>query len=153
MKEIFQYIDELDKSGNYRLADKIENDVKKVYAQAIATSQFPPGYADFVLKQMVLKQMSQPSKKETDTLSPAKNVNVDTIRKQVNTLLSDKAIKDKKLKELENNFSSVGSLDSKLGTLGEVNDTQDKNITNNTNDITKNSDQIMQLEESIQTLK
>ena len=102
MKEIFQYIDELDKSGNYRLADKIENDVKKVYAQALTSSQFPPGYADFVLKQMVLKQISQP-KKDTDTLSPTKNPDIATMQKKLNDLTSKFLPVPNQIKKLNQN--------------------------------------------------
>ena len=159
--KIFEYIKKLDESGNYRLADKIENEIRKVYAQAIrqtpgmqANHMLNPNFA-FILNQLLMKEQAKITNKnkETDTLSPTKNTDVTTLRKQVNNILSNQTIDRKKLNELENNFGAVGQLDSKIGALSETNDSQDKNITDNTTGINKNSEQIMQLEESIQTLK
>ena len=132
MKEIFQYIDELDKSGNYRLADKIENDVKKVYAQALTSSQFPPGYADFVLKQMVLKQISQP-KKDTDTLSPTKNPDIATMQKKLNDLTSKFLPVPNQIKKLNQNYDMIPNLASMVGNQSEKIDEESGLLTDHTN--------------------
>jgi hypothetical protein len=166
--KIFEYIKKLDESGNYRLADKLDNEIRKIYAQAIMqsplTSRQSPGMQEnhalnpnfaFILNQLLMKEQAKMTQKksDTDTLSPTKNTDIATLRKQVNNILSNQTIDRKKFKELENNFGAVGQLDSKIGALSETNDTQDQDITDNSNDINQNSEQIMQIEESVQTLK
>jgi hypothetical protein len=66
--KIFDYIKKLDESGNYKLADKLDNEVRKIYAQAIMqsplTSRQSPGMQEnhalnpnfaFILNQLLLK--------------------------------------------------------------------------------------------------
>ena len=151
--KIFEYIKKLDESGNYRMADKLDNEIRKIYAQVSMGASIPPNYADFVLKQMVLKQISQPKQKDTDTLSPTKNNDINIIRKQLNNALTEQIALKKQLNTLKNDFGVVGSLDSQIGALNETNESQDKNITDNTTGINEISGKVSLLEESIQTPK
>jgi hypothetical protein len=166
--KIFEYIKKLDESGNYRLADKLDNEIRKIYAQAIMqsplTSRQSPGMQEnhalnpnfaFILNQLLMKEQAKMTQKksDTDTLSPTKNTDVATLRKQVNNILSNQTIDRKKLKELENNFGAVGQIDSKIGALSETNDSQDQDITDNTTSLNDISGKVSLLEESIQTPK
>jgi DNA repair ATPase RecN len=151
--KIFEYIKKLDENGNYRLADKLDNEMRKVYAQVAAAAPVAPNYADFVLKQMVLKQMSQPKQKETDTLSPAKNTDINTLRKQVNKIISDGNITSKKIKTIENDLGALPAIEGKAGKASEQVDELGTKITDNTNDIADNTFDIEMLQESVDTLK
>jgi predicted transcriptional regulator len=167
MIEIFEYIKKLDESGNYRLADKLDNEVRKVYAQALMQSpktpmQSPgmqenhalnPNFA-FILNQMLMKeQTKQSNEKETDTLSPQKDSDVNTIRKQVNKIISDGIIQQKKIKTIENDLGALPSIEGKVGKVSELSDQFNTNINNNTSDIAQNTEDIMMLQESVDTLE
>lgn len=167
MIEIFEYIKKLDESGNYRLADKLDNEVRKVYAQALMQSpktpmQSPgmqenhalnPNFA-FILNQMLMKeQAKQSNEKETDTLSPQKDSDVNTIRKQVNKIISDTIMQNKKIKGLENDLGALPGLEGKIGKVSELSDQFNTNINNNTSDIAQNTEDIMMLQESVDTLE
>lgn len=158
---IFYFLNELDKSGNFKLADKIDTEIRKVYAQAIrqtpgaqGNQMLDPNFA-FILNQLLLKEQSKmtKTKPDTETLSPTKNTDVATLRKQVNNILSNQTIDRKKLKELETNFGTIPSIESKIGKVSDVTDGFDQKITNNTNDITQNTEDIMLLKDSVDTLK
>jgi hypothetical protein len=166
MIEIFEYIKKLDESGNYRLADKLDNEVRKVYAQALmqspkTTMQSPgmqenhalnPNFA-FILNQMLMKEQAKKSnEKETDTLSPQKDSDVNTIRKQVNKIISDTIMQNKKIKGLENDLGALPGLEGKIGKVSELSDDFNTRITNNTNDIADNTDDIMTLQDSVDSL-
>lgn len=167
MIEIFEYIKKLDESGNYRLADKLDNQVRKIYAQALMQStktpmQSPgmqenhalnPNFA-FILNQMLMKeQAKQSNEKETDTLSPQKDSDVNTIRKQVNKIISDGIIQNKKIKGIENDLGALPSIEGKVGKVSELSDQFNTNINNNTSDIAQNTEDIMMLQESVDTLE
>jgi hypothetical protein len=152
MIEILEHIKKLDESGNYRLADKLDNEVRKIYAQILGQVPGVSGYTGFVLNQMVQKKI-KPEEKETDTLSPAKNTDVNTLRKQVNKIISDGNITSKKIKTIENDLGALPALEGKVGQASEMNDSFNTRITNNTNDINDNSEDIMMLQDSVDTLK
>jgi hypothetical protein len=80
MIEILEYIKKLDESGNYRLADKLDNEVRKIYAQAVNQLPGISGYAGFVLNQLVQNKI-KPENEDTDTLSPQKDSDVNTLRR------------------------------------------------------------------------
>ena len=149
MIEILENIKKLDESGNYRLADKLDNEVRKIYAQTL--NQFPgvPNYSEARLKQLIENQMNL--KKETDTLSPTKNTDINTLRKQMNNQTGQLAILQRNTKKLENNQDSLPGLQGKVGKLSELADQFNTDITNNTNNIAENTDDITMLQDSIDT--
>ena len=159
MIEIFEYIKKLDESGNYRLADKLDNEVRKVYAQAVMQSPgmqenhaLNPNFA-FILNQMLMKeQAKQSNEKETDTLSPQKDSDVNTIRKQVNKIISDTIMQNKKIKNLESDLGALPGLEGKIGKFSELSDDFNTRITNNTNDIADNTEDIMMLQDTVDSL-
>lgn len=151
MMKLFEFIKKLDESGNYRLADKIDNELRIIHAQTLAQMPQPDPFKNFLLTQMLQKQM-QP-KKETDTLSPTKNTDVATIRKQLNKVISDMTSSQKKMKTLENSMGAIPSIESKIGQVSETTDGFDQKITNNTNDIAENTEDINALLETVDTLQ
>jgi hypothetical protein len=168
MIEIFEYINKLDESGNYRLADKLDNEVRKIYAQAViqspATSRQSPGMQEnhalnpnfaFILNQLLMKEQLKMNNKEknTDTLSPTKNTDVATLRKQVNKIISDGIIQQKKIKGIESDLGALPSIEGKVGKVSELTDQFNTEITNNTNQIANNTEDIMMLQESVDTLE
>lgn len=157
MIEIFEYIKKLDESGNYRLADKLDNEVRKIYAQAVmqtpgmqGSHTLPPFFAK-QLNDLLVSNMSKP-KKETDTLSPTKNTDVATINKKVNKIISDGIIQNKKIKGIENDLGALPSIEGKVGKVSELSDDFNTRITNNTNDIADNTDDIMTLQDTVESL-
>ena len=168
MIEIFEFINKLDESGNYRLADKLDNEVRKIYAQAVyqspATSRQSPGMQEnhalnpnfaFILNQLLMKEQLKMNKKdtETNTLSPKKDTDINTLRKQVNKIISDGVIQQKKIKGIENDLGALPSIEGKVGKVSELADQFDTDITKNTNDIAENTEDINSLLETVDTLK
>ena len=160
MIEIIEYIYKLDKSGNYKLADELENKVRKVYAQAVKQTpgqgnhMLDPNFA-FILNQLLMKEQSKMTSKkpDTDTLSPTKNTDVATLRKQVNKIISDGIIQQKKIKTIENDLGALPSIEGKIGKVSELTDQFNTDINKNTSDIANNTEDIMLLQESVDTLK
>ena len=156
MIEILEYIKKLDESGNYRLADKLDNEVRKVYAQALnqTLNQTPgiSGYAGFVLNQLVQNKI-KPENEDTDTLSPQKDSDVNTLRKQVNKIISDGIIQNKKIKTIENDLGALPALEGKLGQASEMNDSFNTKITDMSNNIAQNTDDIIVLEDTVNNLE
>jgi hypothetical protein len=156
MIEILEYIKKLDESGNYRLADKLDNEVRKIYAQAVnqAVNQVPgiSGYAGFVLNQLVQNKI-KPENEDTDTLSPQKDSDVNTLRKQVNKIISDGIIQNKKIKTIENDLGALPALEGKLGQASEMNDSFNTKITDMSNNIAQNTDDIIVLEDTVNNLE
>jgi hypothetical protein len=168
MIEILEYIKKLDESGNYRLADKLDNEVRKVYAQAIVqspmTSRQSPGMHEnhtinpnyvFEFNEFLKKlQLEKPStKEETDTLSPKKDADINTIRKQVNKLIADGNIATKNINNIKNDLGALPALEGKTGKVSEQVDQLSTNITNNTNNISDNTQDIQMLQEIVDTLE
>ena len=151
MIEILEHIKKLDESGNYRLADKLDNEVRKIYSQTLNQLPGVSGYTGFVLNQLVQNKM-KPEDEETDTLSPQKNSDVNTIRKQVNKIISDTIMQNKKIKGLENNLDALPGIEGKIGKVSELSDDFNTRITNNTNGIADNTEDIMTLQDSVDSL-
>jgi len=152
MIEILEYIKKLDESGNYRLADKLDNEVRKIYAQALNQVPGISGYAGFVLNQLVQNKI-KPENKDTDTLSPQKDSDVNTIRKQVNKIISDGIIQNKKIKTIENDLGALPALEGKVGQASEMNDSFNTKINDNSNNIAQNTDDIMVLQDTVNNLE
>jgi hypothetical protein len=152
MIEILEYIKKLDESGNYRLADKLDSEVRKIYAQTLSKVPGVSDYTGFVLNQLVQNQMN-PKEADTDTLSPAKNTDINTLRKQVNKIISDGNITSKKIKTIENDLGALPALEGKVGQASEMNDSFNTKITNHTNEITDITQDVQMLQDSIETPK
>ena len=152
MIEILEHIKKLDESGNYRLADKLDNEVKKIYAQTLGQMPGVSGYTGFVLNQMVQNKI-KPEEKDTDTLSPQKDSDVNTLRKQVNKIISDGIIQNKKIKTIENDLGALPALEGKLGQASEMNDSFNTKITDMSNNIAQNTDDIIVLEDTVNNLE
>ena len=152
MIEILEYIKKLDESGNYRLADKLDNEVRKIYAQAVNQLPGISGYAGFVLNQLVQNKI-KPENEDTDTLSPQKDSDVNTLRKQVNKIISDGIIQNKKIKTIENDLGALPALEGQLGQASEMNDSFNTKITDMSNNIAQNTDDIIVLEDTVNNLE
>ena len=152
MIEILEYIKKLDESGNYRLADKLDNEVRKIYAQAVNQVPGISGYAGFVLNQLVQNKI-KPENEDTDTLSPQKDSDVNTLRKQVNKIISDGIIQNKKIKTIENDLGALPALEGKVGQASEMNDSFNTKINDNSNNIAQNTDDIMVLQDTVNNLE
>lgn len=152
MIDIIEHIKKLDESGNYRLADTLDNEVRKTYAQMQGQMPGVPSYSDFLLKQMIQNQM-KPKPKETDTLSPTKNTDVATLRKQINKLISDGILQQKDIKNMKNNLNALPSLDGKIGLYSEKIDNLETDYNDHSNKISDQGNQIAMIEETIDTLK
>ena len=152
MIEILEYIKKLDESGNYRLADKLDNEVRKIYAQALNQVPGISGYAGFVLNQLVQNKI-KPENEDTDTLSPQKDSDVNTLRKQVNKIISDGIIQNKKIKTIENDLGALPALEGKVGEASEMNDLFNTKINDNSNNIAENTEDIMMLQDTVNTLE
>ena len=150
MIEILEHIKKLDESGNYRLADKLDNEVRKIYAQTLNQLPGVSGYTGFVLNQLVQNKM-KPQDEETDTLSPAKNTDINTLRKQVNKIISDGNITSKKIKTIENDLGALPALEGKVGEASEMNDLFNTKITDNSNNISQNTEDISNLKDNVNT--
>jgi predicted transcriptional regulator len=154
--KIFEYIKKLDESGNYRLADKLDNEIRKIYAQAVM--QTPNMQGDHMLSPYFAKQLNDllvnnmTKKEDTDTLSPSKNTDIATIRKQVNKIISDGNITSKKIKTIENDLGALPAMEGKIGQVSELNDEFNSKITDNSNNIAENTQDISMLQESVDAL-
>jgi predicted transcriptional regulator len=110
------------------------------------------GYAGFVLNQLVQNKI-KPENKDTDTLSPQKDSDVNTIRKQVNKIISDGIIQNKKIKTIENDLGALPALEGKVGQASEMNDSFNTKITDMSNNIAQNTDDIIVLEDTVNNLE
>jgi len=152
MIKILEHIKKLDDSGNYRLADKLDNEVRKIYAQALKQLPGVSGYTGFVLNQLVQNKM-KPKDDDPYTLSPTKNTDATTLNKQMNNLIAQMANLQRDNKKFKANQDTLPSLEGKIGKVSELSDNFNTKITNNTNDINENTEDIMMLQDSVDTLK
>jgi len=166
--KIFEYIKKLDESGNYRLADKLDNEIRKIYAQAIIqsplTSRQSPGMQEnhalnpnfaFLLNQLLMKEQAKMTNKnkETDTLSPTKKYDPATTMKQLNNLSAQVANLQRDNKKSKANQDTLPVLEGKIGKTSDQIDELGTKITNNTIDIADNTFDIELLNENISTPK
>ena len=159
--KIFEYIKKLDESGNYRLADKLDNEIRKIYAQAIqqtpgmqSNHMLNPNFA-FILNQLLMKEQSKMTQKkdETDTLSPTKSTDINTLRKQVNKIISDGNITSKKIKTIENDLGALPSIEGKVGKATEIADELSTKTTDNTGKIVENTQDIELLQDAVNNIE
>ena len=94
----------------------------------------------------------KPQDEETDTLSPAKNTDINTLRKQVNKIISDGNITSKKIKTIEDDLGALPALEGKVGEASEMNDLFNTKITDNSNNISQNTEDIMALQDTVESL-
>jgi hypothetical protein len=151
MIEILEHIKKLDENGNYRLADKLDNEVRKIYSQTLNQLPGVSGYTGFVLNQLVQNKM-KPEDEETDTLSPQKDSDVNTIRKQVNKIISDTIMQNKKIKDLETGLGTLPGLEGKIGEVSELNNQFNTKINDNTINIDETKEDVMTLQDSVDSL-
>ena len=166
--KMFEYIKKLDESGNYRLADKLDNQIRKIYAQAIMqsplTSRQSPGMQEnhalnpnfaFILNQLLMKEQSKMTQKkdETDTLSPTKSTDINTLRKQVNKIISDGNITSKKIKTIENDLGALPSIEGKVGKATEIADELSTKTTDNTGKIVEHTQDIELLQDAVNNIE
>ena len=148
MIEIFEYINKLDESGNYRLADKLDNEVRKIYAQTLGQMPGLSGYTGFILNQMVQNKI-KPKEKDTDTLSPTKKTDATTLNKQMNNLIAQMANLQRDNKKFKANQNTLPNLEGKIGKFSELSDDFNTKITNHTNEITDITQDVKMLQDSI----
>ena len=151
MIEILEHIKKLDENGNYRLADKLDNEVRKIYSQTLNQLPGVSGYTGFVLNQLVQNKM-KPEDEDTDTLSPQKDSDVNTIRKQVNKIISDTIMQNKKIKGLENDLGALPGLEGKIGEVSELSNQFNTKINDNTINIDRTKEDVMTLQDSVDSL-
>jgi hypothetical protein len=103
MKDIFKYINKLDKQGLYKLADKLDNELKTVCAMGTAVD---PNYQQYLQNRMMLNESKEVQlRSDTDTLSPEEyNKDQITQRKKENDAQGRLSTLERKLK---NNQPSV----------------------------------------------
>jgi hypothetical protein len=152
MIEILEYIKKLDESGNYRLADKLDNEVRKIYAQAVNQVPGISGYAGFVLNQLVQNKI-KPENEDTDTLSPTKNTDATTLNKQMNNLIAQMANLQRDNKKFKANQDTLPSLEGKIGKVSELSDNFNTKITDISNNTAQNTKGIEELEATVNTLE
>jgi hypothetical protein len=75
MKDIFEYINKLDKNGYYKLADKLEYEIRITCAQMRPMSNGPavndPAYMNYLQNRMMVNESKEVQlRPDTDTLSP-----------------------------------------------------------------------------------
>ena len=99
------------------------------------------------------EQAKMTQKKETDTLSPAKNTDINTLRKQVNKIIADGIISQKKMKNFETSLGALPGLEGKVGKVSEMNDEFNTKITDNSNKIQNNTEDIALIKEQVDTLE
>ncbi len=103
------------------------------------------------LNDLLVNNMTK--KEDTNTLSPSKNTDDAIIKKQLNNLSSNQIIDRKKLKNLENDLGALPALEGKLGQTSEFNDSINTKITDITNNVTKNTEDIQMLQQTNDTLE
>jgi hypothetical protein len=103
MKDIFKYINKLDKQGLYKLADKLDNELRTVCAMGTAVD---PNYQQYLQNRMMLNESKEVQlMSDTDTLSPEEyNKDQITQRKKENDAQGRLSTLERKLK---NNQPSV----------------------------------------------
>lgn len=103
MKDIFKYINKLDKQGLYKLADKLDNELRTVCAMGTAVD---PNYQQYLQNRMMLNESKEVQlRSDTDTLSPEEyNKDQITQRKKENDAQGRLSTLERKLK---NNQPSV----------------------------------------------
>lgn len=156
--KIFDFINKLDELGNYRLADKIDNEVRKVYAQAFqqtpgiqGNNMINPDFG-FILNKILMDAQANMNKKDTDTLTPTKTPDLTSIQKKLNALTSNYGSIQKDVKKLNQNYDMIPNLSSMIGNNSEKIDQASNTLTTNTNEINDINQDIDVLYEAVESL-
>ena len=141
MKDIFKYINKLDKQGLYKLADKLDNELRTVCAMGTAVD---PNYQQYLQNRMMLNESKEVQlRSDTDTLSP-EEYNKDQIiqRKKENDAQGRLNTLERKLK---NNQPSVDLIPG----IVDLNKNQSDLLDTSSNDIMNINNAVKTIQENM----
>lgn len=141
MKDIFKYINKLDKQGLYKLADKLDNELRIVCAMGTAVD---PNYQQYLQNRMMLNESKEVQlRSDTDTLSP-EEYNKDQIiqRKKENDAQGRLNTLERKLK---NNQPSVDLIPG----IVDLNKNQSDLLDTSSNDIMNINNAVKTIQENM----
>lgn len=141
MKDIFKYINKLDKQGLYKLADKLDNELRIVCAMGTAVD---PNYQQYLQNRMMLNESKEVQlRSDTDTLSP-EEYNKDQIiqRKKENDAQGRLNTLERKLK---NNQPSVDLIPG----IVDLNKSQSDLLDTSSNDIMNINNAVKTIQENM----
>jgi len=141
MKDIFKYINKLDKQGLYKLADKLDNELRIVCAMGTAVD---PNYQQYLQNRMMLNESKEVQlTSDTDTLSP-EEYNKDQIiqRKKENDAQGRLNTLERKLK---NNQPSVDLIPG----IVDLNKNQSDLLDTSSNDIMNINNAVKTIQENM----
>lgn len=141
MKDIFKYINKLDKQGLYKLADKLDNELRTVCAMGTAVD---PKYQQYLQNRMMLNESKEVQlRSDTDTLSP-EEYNKDQIiqRKKENDAQGRLNTLERKLK---NNQPSVDLIPG----IVDLNKNQSDLLDTSSNDIMNINNAVKTIQENM----
>ena len=141
MKDIFEYINKLDKKGLYKLADKLDHELKIVCAMGTAID---PAYQNYLQNRMMLNESKEVQlRPDTDTLSP-QEYNKDQIieRKKENDTQARINTLERKLK---NNQPSVDLIPG----IVDLNKNQSDLLDTSSNDIMNINNSVKSIQENL----
>ena len=141
MNDIFKYINKLDKQGLYKLADKLDNELRTVCAMGTAVD---PNYQQYLQNRMMLNESKEVQlRSDTDTLSP-EEYNKDQIiqRKKENDAQGRLNTLERKLK---NNQPSVDLIPG----IVDLNKNQSDLLDTSSNDIMNINNAVKTIQENM----
>jgi hypothetical protein len=141
MKDIFKYINKLDKQGLYKLADKLDNELRTVCAMGTAVD---PNYQQYLQNRMMLNESKEVQlRSDTDTLSPEEyNKDQITQRKKENDAQGRLSTLERKLK---NNQPSVDLIPG----IVDLNKNQSDLLDTSSNDIMNINNAVKTIQENM----
>jgi len=141
MKDIFKYINKLDKQGLYKLADKLDNELRTVCAMGKAVD---PNYQKYLQNRMMLNESNEVQlRSDTDTLSPEEyNKDQITQRKKENDAQGRLSTLERKLK---NNQPSVDLIPG----IVDLNKNQSDLLDTSSNDIMNINNAVKTIQENM----
>jgi hypothetical protein len=141
MKDIFKYINKLDKQGLYKLADKLDNELRTVCAMGTAVD---PNYQQYLQNRMMLNESKEVQlRSDTDTLSPEEyNKDQITQRKKENDAQGRLSTLERKLK---NNQPSVDLIPG----IVDLNKNQSDLLDTSSNDIMNINNEVKTIQENM----
>jgi hypothetical protein len=141
MKDIFKYINKLDKQGLYKLADKLDNELRTVCAMGTAVD---PNYQKYLQDRMMLNESNEVQlRSDTDTLSPEEyNKDQITQRKKENDAQGRLSTLERKLK---NNQPSVDLIPG----IVDLNKNQSDLLDTSSNDIMNINNAVKTIQENM----
>jgi hypothetical protein len=141
MKDIFKYINKLDKQGLYKLADKLDNELRTVCAMGTAVD---PNYQQYLQDRMMLNESKEVQlRSDTDTLSPEEyNKDQITQRKKENDAQGRLSTLERKLK---NNQPSVDLIPG----IVDLNKNQSDLLDTSSNDIMNINNAVKTIQENM----